>query len=637
MTATFLTRSLFLKWLAAIYLVAFLSLYMQIPGLFGANGVLPAQSQLLSHPSVASAWARPTLLWLRGYVGLDTSHAMEAASLLGVVLSLLAVVTEWGRVKVVLGALLVLYGSLVQVGQAFLYYQWDSLLLETGLLAVVLAPWLPSGGRQRPSDSVGLWLVRWLLFRQVFSTGAMKLLSKCPSWWSLTALDVHFQSQCMPTPLAAVAHALPPIVLRLATVFSLAAELGGPFLFFSPVRRLRLAGFYLQVFLQLMVFATGSFGFHSLLVLTLCLSLLDDDWLTGRKPQGGLSGGWLESILSGAVLLSLLAATIGLFQIRLQDGGIATDIGFSPEEFGEFIHFAVPASILLGAASFLLTAADAITTAVLDSAGGCCRRMNSALNTTVTVLVAAAVFTCSLVPYTTLDAPTHRTLPEPLRDVFAETVQPLHVFGSYGLFKQMTGVKGRPEVVLQGATKLDGPWNDIEFRYKPGQLDYMPPFVAPHQPRLDWQMWMAALGDYHANPWLTSLAYRILTGQKEVVSLLDTARYPFTFKPPKYIRGMRYTYTYGAGDQQSWWQRSKTGEEYLPVFSAEHKPLLDYLKQLNVIGLPKETTDNPTLIGLLDAIRATLDQWEARNLVWSVLLALWLVRVVTGRVMGSGL
>ena len=121
------------------------------------------------------------------------------------------------------------------------------------------------------------------------------------------------------------------------------------------------------------------------------------------------------------------------------------------------------------------------------------------------------------VPYTTLDAATHRSLPAPLRGAFSERVQPLHVFGSYGLFRKMTGVGGRPEVVLQGADSLDGPWTDIEFRYKPGEVGNQPAVVIPHQPRLDWQMWMAALGDYHGNPWLTSLAYRLLTAQPEVL------------------------------------------------------------------------------------------------------------------------
>ena len=147
-----------------------------------------------------------------------------------------------------------------------------------------------------------------------------------------------------------------------------------------------------QVLLQLAVLATGSFGFHTLLVITLCVSLLDDDWIAGKRSrqqqqQGG--GGRLQAVLSGVTLLALAAAAVALFGVRLQDGALTADIGFSADEFAEFVHFAVPASVLLAAASFLLTAADGITSAALDSPGGCCRRLHAALGTAVTVLAAA--------------------------------------------------------------------------------------------------------------------------------------------------------------------------------------------------------------------------------------------------------
>lgn len=69
-------------------------------------------------------------------------------------------------------------------------------------------------------------------------------------------------------------------------------------------------------------------------------------------------------------------------------------------------------------------------------------------------------------------------------------------------------------------------------------------FVAPHQPRLDWQMWFAALGTYHQNPWLMPLAYRLLTGQPEVLALMNTVENPFRDRPPKYIKASLYYYHY---------------------------------------------------------------------------------------------
>ena len=79
----------------------------------------------------------------------------------------------------------------------------------------------------------------------------------------------------------------------------------------------------------------------------------------------------------------------------------------------------------------------------------------------------------------------------------------------------MTGVGGRPEVVLEGTTgdRKEGPWSEIDFRFKPGKLTVSPPVVLPHQPRLDWQMWFAALGTYQQNPWFPSMIYRLLESE----------------------------------------------------------------------------------------------------------------------------
>ena len=76
--------------------------------------------------------------------------------------------------------------------------------------------------------------------------------------------------------------------------------------------------------------------------------------------------------------------------------------------------------------------------------------------------------------------------------------------------RRMTGVGGRPEVILEGADSVGGPWSQYEFLYKPGNTSSAPQFMLPHQPRLDWQMWFAALSSYQHNPWLLSLVFRLL-------------------------------------------------------------------------------------------------------------------------------
>ena len=98
-----------------------------------------------------------------------------------------------------------LYLSLFNHGQTFLWFQWDTLLLEVGLLCVVAAPLLVcygDPGNHSPWDAVNLSLVRWLLFRMMFSSGVVKLTGGDKAWWGLTAMPTHYESQCLPTQLS---------------------------------------------------------------------------------------------------------------------------------------------------------------------------------------------------------------------------------------------------------------------------------------------------------------------------------------------------------------------------------------------------------------------------------------------------
>src|SRR5262249_52823091 len=113
--------------------------------------------------------------------------------------------------------------------------------------------------------------------------------------------------------------------------------------------------------------------------------------------------------------------------------------------------------------------------------------------------------------------------------------QPFRSVNRYGLFAVMT--TSRREIIIEGSH--DGQtWQPYEFRYKPGDLKRRPGFVAPHQPRLDWQMWFAALSDYRSNPWFMNFCVRLLQGSQEVLRLLK--RNPFPDKPPRYLRAVVY-------------------------------------------------------------------------------------------------
>ena len=129
----------------------------------------------------------------------------------------------------------------------------------------------------------------------------------------------------------------------------------------------------------------------------------------------------------------------------------------------------------------------------------------------------------------------------------------------------------RPEIVVEGSN--DGrEWLEYEFKYKPGDVKRAPPVVAPHQPRLDWQMWFAALGDYRNNPWFVNFMVRLLEGSPEVLALL--AKNPFPNAPPRYIRAARYDYHFtgpaARRAEGAWWRRTFMGL-YFPVASLRGK------------------------------------------------------------------
>jgi hypothetical protein len=144
-------------------------------------------------------------------------------------------------------------------------------------------------------------------------------------------------------------------------------------------------------------------------------------------------------------------------------------------------------------------------------------------------------------------------------------IAPFRSLNNYGLFAVMT--HPRPELVFEGSNdRIE--WLAYEFPHKPGSLTRRPTWVAPHQPRLDWQLWFAALGSPAQNRWVIALCEHLLRGTPDVLSLLATN--PFPAAPPRFIRVVRYEYhftdhrTRDATGQ--WWQRSPM-DFYVPAAS----------------------------------------------------------------------
>ena len=487
----FLTRAVFLRSLAVIYFIAFVSLWTQISGLIGHNGIVPADKLMESARREVEqqqiGWERyhllPTLCWFNAGDG-----ALKFQCMAGAVLSVLLFLNAAPALCIFL--LWLIYLSLTTVSGVFLGFQWDNLLLETGLLAIFLAPlqlW-PKLSSERPPSRLALWLLRWLLFRLMFQSGCVKLLSDDPAWHDLTALTFHYETQPLPTWPGWFAHQLPLWTQKASCAGMFFIELAVPFLLFAP-RRLRALGCWVTIAFQILIALTGNYCFFNLLTIALCVLWLDD--------------------------------------AALQN--------FVPVKWSGFLC-AHPA-----------------------------RRVRRGWPVWFIAPVAAVLFLLSLVPLAGMFR-VMRSLPMPLLAAY-QWSGPFRSVNGYGLFMVMT--KSRPEIIVEGSN--DGVnWLAYEFKYKPGDLNRRPGFVAPHQPRLDWQMWFAALGDVRQNPWFVNCCVRLLQGPPEVLALLK--HNPFPDHPPHSIRAVVYNYHFTDPATRratgEWWRR-EFEREYLPAISLQ--------------------------------------------------------------------
>ncbi|MDD4931863.1 MAG: lipase maturation factor family protein [Methylacidiphilaceae bacterium] len=471
---------LFLRGLAAIYSVAFLALAIQLPGLLGSRGILPIAETLVvgrSDLGFSRYFQAPSIFWWLGANDL----LLQLFAWTGV---LLAVLLFFDLAPAGIALLLwAIYLSFVSLGRDFFFFQWDSFLLEAGLLGVLVAPWRlrpQFGAAPSPPPLAQLWL-QWLLFRVIFLSGVVKLASGDSAWRALTALQYHYETQPLPSPLSWFFFHLPLGFHELSTFLVLATELVIPF-FFLAGRLGRLFAFTVLLLLQIFILLTGNHAFYNWLTLVLCFSLLDDSLLGRALPR-----------------LSLEALPPPLLQRRL--------------------------SPILAALLFLLS-----------------------LPLFVAVLGVR--------------------LP-PSLEIVLRSIGPFRSVNDYGAFAVMT--TRRLEIVIEGSR--DGvSWLPYPFRWKPGELRKMPAFVAPYQPRLDWQMWFAALNGPERTPWFPRLVLRLLEGSPEVAALF--ASNPFPGSAPTYVRALLYDYRFSSWAELqhtgSWWQRYLLGV-YLPP-SAMRRP-----------------------------------------------------------------
>jgi hypothetical protein len=271
-----LVRFLFQRGLALIYLLAFLVAVFQFRPLAGEDGLLPL-SRYTDH---AEFRERPSIFYFY-----PSDRLIGALAWLGVALSVLALAglpywlpEPWSiPASMTLWALLwLLYLSFVNAGQTFYGFGWESMLLETGFLAVFL------GAGETAVPAVVIWLLRWVLFRNMFGAGLIKMRGD-DCWRDLTCMDVHYETQPMPNPLSWYAHHLPDRFHRLEVLGNHVVELAIPFLYFAPQPFAAIAGL-LTVGFQGWLLLTGNFSWLNALTVVLAVSTFSDGvlaWLPG--------------------------------------------------------------------------------------------------------------------------------------------------------------------------------------------------------------------------------------------------------------------------------------------------------------------------------------------------------------------
>ncbi|HTQ49647.1 MAG TPA: lipase maturation factor family protein [Candidatus Acidoferrales bacterium] len=510
----FLTRWGFLRSLGLIYFIAFVSLWTQIGGLMGHHGILPADQYLaaarqqcdLQGIGLDRFHLLPTLCWF------DTSDGfLDLQCVAGAVLAVLLMV---GIAPAPCIALLwLLYLSLVTVGRDFLGFQWDNLLLEAGFLAIFFAPWR-------------LW--PWRCAGQHCSANLQ------------TGISAPRHSWCW--------HESPPSrtalwLLRLL-LFKLMFSSGCVKLFSGDPnwRNLTALTFHYQT--QPLPTWIGWYAnqlplwFQKLSCAGMFAIELGAPWLIFAPRRIRFCGGAAIAFLQILILLTgnytfFNLLTLALCLLLLDDFTLVRWIPLKLRPSSDSVTRHPPLVTRWRRLRFI-----AVPPAVL-----------------VAILY---LFQVSL----TFGARPAWFYPVAVADAW---LGPFRTFSGYGLFAVMT--TERREIVVEGSN--DGvKWLPYEFKYKPGDVKRRPLFVAPFQPRLDWQMWFAALGDYRQNPWFVAFCLRLLQGSPEVLALLETN--PFPNHPPRYLRAEFYDYRFTSLAERratgAWWKREPLGD-YLPAVS----------------------------------------------------------------------
>ncbi len=507
-----LTRWIILRLLGVVYAFAFLGIVFQGLPLIGSHGLTPAASYLdqLRHAG-QTFWDVPTIFFAS-----DTDTMLMTCAYVGLALSIVVAI---GYANLpILAILWLLYGSFERVGQDWWSFGWEIQLLETGLIAALLAhPWDPRPLAARPPPTTAIVLMRWLAFRIMLGAGLIKLRGD-DCWRALTCLDSHFETQPIPNPLSPWFHHQPHVVHAIGVAFNHVVEVVAPWFVFGP-RRLRLIAGCLMVAFQVVLVLSGNLAFLNWLTLVPLLACFDDDALLASLPKRARN--WLASKLPArpARSGSELATAFGISLLVIILWEVLTG------------WLGAPVQLVLGVA---LVIAACIVLRKRD------------LHQLAIGAFAALVAVKSIAVVENL-AGSHQAM--------NRNYDRLELVNTYGAFGSVGAT--RHELVIEGTLDADpstATWHAYELPCKPGDVMRRPCVLGPYHRRLDWLIWFAAMAERPPYLWVYTLAWKLLDGDRTIRELFAVD--PFAGRAPRWLRIRRFVYRFAPSGSSDWWVRS---------------------------------------------------------------------------------
>jgi hypothetical protein len=591
----------FHKLLALVFLDAWISLGVQVHVLVGSRGLLPLAAFLQAARVEGSPTFGdfPTLFWLGASDG-----TLTAGVLLGGALALAAL--AGARPRLCLGLSTALYLSFTVACRTFFSFQWDNLLLECGLLVLFLpadrrAPWAH-------------WLFRVLLFKLYFESGIAKWQSHLGDWQDGSAMTFYYETAPLPTWLGWYLHALPAWWHHFESWATLVMELAVPFAFFGP-RPARLAAAAVLTGFQTVNLASANYGFFVHLALALHVFLLEDRdvaraaalvrasaaatrarlarrWPAlsggapspsdGAPPPGAVPSRAGVAPTNGAEpSRAAVAPTNGAVPSRAGvapiNGGAPSRAGVAPTNGGAPLRAGVAptsggAPSRAGVAPINGGAPSRAGVAALPHGAPAGARApavtprSAAADTELRRLraVGAALFAAAYLFVSALEAwrafgprPTDIDVAsgEPF-EWLQEIYEPWRLVNTYHLFGHITTERIEPAFET-----FDGrDWTEHALRHKPGDTARAPDFVAPHQPRVDFQLWFYGLSFRGGMPYYVRTLLDRLCGDPDAVAGLFAAPLP---PHPIAVRVAFWTYHFTTPAARratgAWWTRERLG------------------------------------------------------------------------------